>query len=160
MTGICFLLVLGVLFLWAYQLQILEGKELSSLAKEGYTGRFTLTAQRGTIFDRNGRELALSIDVDSIYCYPKRVKDPSKTATLIANALHMKKGGVLKKLQRPRSFVWIKRKVTPEEIIRVRGLNLTGIGFTKEGRRYYPSMETGAHVIGFASQDNKGLEGI
>ncbi len=160
MTGICFLLVLGVLFLRAYQLQILEGKELSSLAKEGYTGRFTLTAQRGTIYDRNGRELALSIDVDSIYCYPKRVKDPSKTATLIANALHMKKGGVLKKLQSPRSFVWIKRKVTPEEIIRVRGLNLTGIGFTKEGRRYYPSMETGAHVIGFASQDNKGLEGI
>ncbi len=159
-TGICFLLVLGVLFLRAYQLQILEGKELSSMAKEDYTGRFTFTAQRGTIFDRNGRELALSIDVGSIYCYPKRVKDPSKTATLIANALHMKKGGVLKKLQSPRSFVWIKRKVTPEEIIRVRGLNLTGIGFTKEGRRYYPSMETGAHVIGFASQDNKGLEGI
>ena len=160
MTGICFLLVLGVLFLRAYQLQILEGKELSSMAKEDYTGRFTLTAQRGTIFDRNGRELALSIDVASIYCYPKRVKDPSKTATLIANALHIKKEGVLKKLQSPRSFVWIKRKVTPEEIIRVRGLNLTGIGFTKEGRRYYPSMETGAHVIGFASQDNKGLEGI
>ncbi|MEE8300613.1 MAG: penicillin-binding transpeptidase domain-containing protein [Desulfatiglandales bacterium] len=159
-TGICFVLVLGVLFLRAYQLQILEGKELSSLAKEGYTGRFTLPAQRGTIFDRNGRELALSIDVDSIYCYPKRVKDPLKAATLIANALHIKKKGVLKKLQSPRSFVWIKRKVTPEEIIRVRGLNLTGIGFTKEGRRYYPSMETGAHVIGFASQDNKGLEGI
>ena len=159
-TGICFLLIFGVLFLRAYQLQILEGKELSSMAKEDYTGRFTLTAQRGTIFDRNGRELALSIDVASIYCYPKRVKDPSKTATLIANALHIKKEGVLKKLQSPRSFVWIKRKVTPEEIIRVRGLNLTGIGFTKEGRRYYPSMETGAHVIGFASQDNKGLEGI
>jgi len=159
-TGICFLLVLGVLCLRAYQLQILEGSKLSSLAKEDYTGRFTLTAQRGTIFDRNGRELALSIDVGSIYCYPKRIKDPLKTAALIASALHIEKRVVVKKLRSLRPFVWIKRKVTPEEIKRVRALNLPGIGFTKESRRYYPCMETGAHIIGFASQDNRGLEGI
>jgi len=66
----------------------------------------------------------------------------------------------LKKLRSSRPFAWIKRKVTPEEINSVRGLHITGIGFTKESRRYYPCMETGAHVIGFASQDNRGLEGI
>ncbi len=159
-TGICFFLVLCIIFLRAYQLQILEGSQLSSLAKEGYTGKFTLASQRGTIFDRNGKELALSIEVYSIYCYPKRVKDKTRTAILIARALDIDKRYVVKKLHDSRSFVWIKRKVTPEEIKRVRELNIAGINFTKESRRYYPCMETGAHVIGFASQDNTGLEGI
>jgi len=159
-TGICILLVLGVIFLRAYQLQILEGSRLSSLAREGYTGRLTFTTQRGTIFDRNGKELAVSIEVGSVYSYPKRVKDKARTATLIARALDIDKRGVLKKLKSSRSFVWIKRKVTPEEINNVRELNLAGIELTRESRRYYPSMETGAHIIGFASQDNKGLEGI
>ncbi len=159
-TGICFLLVFCVVFLRAYQLQILEGARLSSLAREGYTGMRTLTTQRGAIFDRNGNVLALSIEVGSIYGYPKRIKDAPKAATLLASALEMDRMDVLKKLRSSRSFAWIKRKATPEEIKRVRELDLPGIGFTKESRRYYPCMETGAHVIGFASQDNNGLEGI
>ena len=159
-TGICFLLVLGVIFLRAYQLQILDGSKLSSLAKEGYTGRSTFTTQRGTVFDRNGKELAVSIEVGSVCSYPKRVRDKRRTAALIARALDTDKRDVLKKLNSSRSFVWIKRKVTPEEIKRVRDLNLAGVELTKESRRYYPFMEIGAHVIGFASQDNKGLEGI
>jgi cell division protein FtsI (penicillin-binding protein 3) len=159
-TGICFFLVFCVIFLRAYQLQILEGSELSSLAKRGYTGKLILTSQRGTIFDRNGKELALSIDVDSLYCYPKKVKDKRKAATRLARTLDLNKKEVLKKLHSSRSFAWIKRKVTPEEINSVKKLNITGIDFTRESRRYYPCMETGAHVIGFASLDNKGLEGI
>ena len=159
-TGICFLLVLGVIFLRAYQLQILEGGRLSSLAKKGYTGRLIFTTQRGSIFDRNGKELAVSIEVGSVCSYPKMVRDKTRTAALIARALDLDKRDILKKLQSSRSFVWIKRKVTPEEIKRVRELNLTGIELTKESRRYYPCMETGAHVIGFASQDNKGIEGM
>jgi len=159
-TGICFFLVFCLIFLRAYQLQIVKGSQLSSLAKKGYTGKFTLVSQRGTIFDRNGKELALSIEVDSLYCYPKKVKNKKTAATRLARALHLNKRDVLKKLHSSRSFAWIKRKVTPEEINRVQKLNITGIDFTQESRRYYPCMETGAHVIGFASQDNKGLEGI
>jgi cell division protein FtsI (penicillin-binding protein 3) len=160
LTGIFFLIILCIIFLRAYQLQILEGSKLSSLAKEGYTGKLILTSQRGTIFDRDGRELALSIEVCSIYGYPKRIEDKRRTATLIARALNIDKRDVLKKLNSSRSFVWIKRKITPEELKKVRELNLAGIDFTKENRRYYPCMETCAHVIGFASQDNRGLEGI
>ena len=159
-TGICFFLVFCLIFLRAYQLQILKGSQLSSLAKKGYTGKFTLVSQRGTIFDRNGKELALSIEVDSLCCYPKKVKNKKTAATRLARALDLNKREVLKKLHSSRSFAWIKRKVTPEEINRVQKLNITGIDFTKESRRYYPCMETGAHIIGFASQDNKGLEGI
>jgi len=159
-TGICFFLVFCLIFLRAYQLQILKGSQLSSLAKKGYTGKLTLTSQRGTIFDRNGKELALSIEVDSLYCYPKKVKNKRTTATHLAKALDLDKKDVLKKLHSSRPFAWIKRKITPEEINSVKEFNITGIDFTKESRRYYPCMETGAHVIGFANQDNRGIEGI
>jgi len=159
-TGICFFLVFCLIFLRAYQLQILKGSQLSSLAKKGYTGKLTLISQRGTIFDRNGKELALSIEVDSLYCYPEKVQNKKTAATRLARALDLNKRDVLKKLHSSRSFAWIKRKVTPEEINSVKELNITGVDFTKESRRYYPCMESGAHVIGFASQDNKGLEGI
>jgi cell division protein FtsI (penicillin-binding protein 3) len=159
-TGICLMLIFGVILLRAYQLQILEGDRLSSLAREGYTGRFPVTAQRGTIFDRNGKVLALSVDVDSIYCCPERIAKASEAASLLAGVLGMQREDVLKRLKSPGSFVWIKRKVSPDEMKGVRELALSGIGFIKESRRYYPCVETAAHVIGFASQDNEGLEGI
>jgi cell division protein FtsI/penicillin-binding protein 2 len=64
-TGVCFLLALCILFLRAYQLQILEASHLSSLAKKGYAGELTFATQRGTIVDRNGKELAISVEVSS-----------------------------------------------------------------------------------------------
>jgi cell division protein FtsI (penicillin-binding protein 3) len=158
-TGACFVLVLCVIFLRAYQLQILEGKRLSSLAREDYTGSLVLMPQRGTIFDRNGKELAISIDVSSIYAYPKAINNKAKTARLLAKALRINTRHVLERLRSARSFVWVKRKVTPEEIKKVEELKLSGIDFTNESRRYYACKETAAHVIGFASQDNRGLEG-
>ena len=86
-TGVFFVLVLCVIFLRAYQLQILEGKRLSSLAREDYTGSLVLMPQRGTIFDRNGEQLAISVDVSSIYAYPKAIKDKAGTARLLAKTL-------------------------------------------------------------------------
>jgi cell division protein FtsI/penicillin-binding protein 2 len=159
-TGVCFFLALCILFLRAYQLQILEATHLSSLAKKGYAGELTFPTQRGTIVDRNGKELALSVEVSSIYGIPEKIADKEDAATLLSRALSMDVAAVLKRLQSGPSFVWIKRKVTPEEISRVSALNLPGIDFTEESRRYYPCIETVAHVVGFASQDNKGLEGI
>jgi cell division protein FtsI (penicillin-binding protein 3) len=159
-TGVCFLLALCILFLRAYQLQILEASHLSSLAKKGYAGELTFATQRGTIVDRNGKELAISVEVSSIYGIPEQIADKQGAAALLSRALSMDKAEVRKRLQSGTSFVWIKRKVTPEEISRVSALNLTGIDFTEESRRYYPCIETVAHVVGFASQDNEGLEGI
>ena len=158
--GACFFLVFCLIFLRAYQLQILKGSQYSSLAKKEITGETILTSRRGTIFDRNNKELALSIEVDSLYCNPKKIKNKKAVATRLAKALHLNKREVVKKLHSSHSFAWIKRKINPEEIRRVRELAITGIDVIKESRRYYPCMEAGAHVIGFANQDNKGLEGI
>ncbi|MFW6114747.1 MAG: penicillin-binding protein [Thermodesulfobacteriota bacterium] len=160
LTGICFFLAFAVVFLRAYQLQILKANHLSRIAEKGYTGQLTVTPQRGTIFDRTGKELALSIDVNSVCGYPAKIANKRNAATLLGRALAVDRNVLLKKLQANSSFVWIKRKVTPEEISRVSALALPGVEFIMESRRYYPSMETAAHVVGFASQDNKGLEGI
>jgi len=160
MTGVFFFLAFTVIFLRAYQLQILEASHLSSLAEKGYTGELTFTTPRGTIFDRAGNELALSIEVSSIYGYPQKIANNREAATLLAQALSIDRAALLERLQDSRAFVWIKRKVTPEEISRVSALAISGIDFTMESRRYYPCLETAAHVVGFASQDNKGLEGI
>jgi len=159
-TGVFFILAFIVIFLRAYQLQILEASHLSSLAEKGYTGEFTFTAPRGTIFDRAGKELALSIEVPSLYGCPKKIANKPEAATLLARALSIDRAALLERLEDSGSFVWIKRKVTPEEISRTSALAIPGIEFTKESRRYYPCLETAGHVVGFASQDNKGLEGI
>jgi cell division protein FtsI (penicillin-binding protein 3) len=159
-TGVCFFLAFIIIFLRAYQLQIIEASHLSGLAEKGYTGELTFTAQRGTILDRTGKELALSIEVSSIYGYPKKIVNKRKAAKLLSPALSIDRAVLLEKLRGSSSFVWIKRKVTPEEISRVESHAIPGIEFTKENRRYYPCIETVAHVVGFASQDNKGLEGI
>jgi len=160
LTGICFFLAFTVVFLRAYQLQILKANHLSRMAEKGYTGQLTFTPQRGTIFDRTGKELALSIDVNSVYGYPTKIANKRSAATLLSRALSINRAALLKKFQTNSSFVWVKRKVTPEEISRVNSLAVPGVEFTMESRRYYPCMETAAHVVGFASQDNKGLEGI
>jgi cell division protein FtsI (penicillin-binding protein 3) len=160
LTGICFFLAFTVIFLRAYQLQILKANDLSRMAERGYTGELTFTSPRGTIYDRAGEELALSVEVSSVYGYPRKIRDKRNAATLLSRSLSIDRAALLKKFRGRRSFVWIKRKVTPEEMSRVRGLAIPGVEFTMESRRYYPCMETAAHVVGFASQDNKGLEGI
>ncbi|MBW1942171.1 MAG: transpeptidase family protein [Deltaproteobacteria bacterium] len=155
-----FLVGLGVILARAYQLQVLERGRLSSIAQAGYRGVIKLPPKRGTIYDREGRELAVSIEVGSIYAHPKRVKKKRETARLLSKVLHAQQSSILRLLKRKRSFVWIDRKIAPEKIKQVQALELEGIGFTKESRRYYPGREIASHLIGFAGEDNQGLEGL
>lgn len=159
-TASCFFVFFCIIFLRAYQLQIRDAERLSALAKRDYTKKVSFTSQRGLIFDRNGNALAISIEVPSIYCCPRQITQKKGTAAILSQILRIDKEDIVKKFKRNRSFEWIKRKVTPEEISRVKRLNLPGIYFQKESRRYYPYRETCAHVVGFAGEDNNGLEGI
>ncbi len=144
----------------AYQLQVLEKDQLRAIAKAGYTGTIKLPPKRGTIYDRKGHELALSVEVASVYAHPKKVKEKIKTAKKLSKILGEKRYPILKRLSSKRSFVWIKRKVEPAKAEKIKKLGLPGVGITKESRRYYPCREIAAHVIGFAGADNQGLEGL
>lgn len=128
------------------------------------TGEHTKTLQielaRGTIFDSNLKEFAISIEVDSIYAQPNQIKKPYLIAIKLANILGMSSKVIYAKLTSKSSFVWIKRKVSKNQSQRIKELNLKGVGFLKEYKRFYPKRTLLAPLIGFVGLDNKGLEGI
>ena len=122
-----------------------------------------LDPRRGPILDRNGHELAVSVDAESIYAVPQDVADPEHTAAGLARALGLDAAGrkeVLGQLQRNRAFAWVKRKVDPATAREVRELQLDGIGFLTENRRYYPKRELASQVLGYVGTDNVGMSGI
>jgi len=125
------------------------------------------TVQRGSIVDRNGRELAISVPVETVWADPKIVMEN--------NALEMKKhwqaladvlGRDVNKLtariiKNPRKrFVYVERKVSPAMANYIKELKIPGVHLRKESKRYYPSGESSAHVVGFTNVDDKGIEGV
>ncbi len=122
-----------------------------------------LDPRRGPILDREGRALAGSVNVESLYAVPEDGDDPQATAAALARALGLDPAGrreLVAQLQKDRAFVWIERKVDPGTARRVHDLELDGVGFLTEHRRYYPQRELAAHVLGWAGLDNTGMSGI
>lgn len=159
-TATFFLLGFGTLLVRAYQLQVLESDRLRAIARQGYIGTTELPPKRGTIYDREGHELALSVEVASIYSHPKRIKEKAKTAKNLSRILGEREKKILRLLKGQRSFCWIKRRIDPDLARQVMALDLEGVGVITETRRYYPGREIAAHLIGFAGTDNQGLEGL
>ncbi|MCP4668393.1 MAG: penicillin-binding protein [Deltaproteobacteria bacterium] len=154
------LLAMCIVLARAYQLQVVQKDRLLAIARDGYRGSTKLLPKRGAICDRRGHELALSVEVASIYAYPMRIRDKLQTAKKLSRVLDEKKGRLLALLNKKRSFVWIKRKISPEKAERVKALDLEAVGVTTESKRFYPGKEIAAHLIGFAGADNQGLEGL
>lgn len=159
-VAVFFLSGLGVIMARAYQLQVLDRDRLASIALAGYQGIVKLPPKRGTIYDREGHELAASVEVESIYAHPHLVQDKGRAARLLSKILNTKERALLSLLKSDRPFVWIDRKVAPERIRQAKALGIEGVGFTAETRRYYPGKEIAGQVLGFAGEDNQGLEGL
>jgi cell division protein FtsI (penicillin-binding protein 3) len=157
-------LIFGALFFAvgkrAFDLQVTQGDRLKVMAEEQYLREIELPPRRGRILDRNGAELASTADVDSIYCNPRRLPDVRDAARRMARALGMDARDLEKKLAQKRYFAWVKRKVTPDEVTAVRALQLPGVAFTREPRRFYPNRTLAATVMGQAGSDGRGLDGV
>ncbi|MFC1883765.1 penicillin-binding protein [Thermodesulfobacteriota bacterium] len=151
---------LGFALARAYQLQVLEKDKLVSIAKNNYRWIVNIPPRRGAIYDREGNELALSIEVKSVYAHPYKLRDKKKCARLISTILEKDYKAVLVKLKKPKPFVWIERRIDPRKALKVMDLGLEGIGIVSETRRYYPAKQIAAHVIGFSGIDQQGLEGL
>jgi len=119
-----------------------------------------IPVKRGIIFDRRGRELAINLDTESIYCDPAEITSPDKVASALSERLNKKPEIILAKLNTEKRFNWIERKVSIEYAQGIKDLNLRGIGFAPEVKRYYPKGSLASHVIGFVNVDNNGLEGV
>jgi cell division protein FtsI (penicillin-binding protein 3) len=121
----------------------------------------TLAAERGGIFDRTGHDLALSLDRESVYADPRVIKHPAEYAAALAPIVGIDEVQLRTKLSQPDTgFVYLARKVEPDVADAVRRLDLPGVGFVPESKRYYPAGELAAPVLGFVGTDNEGLSGL
>lgn len=144
-----------------YQLQVVRYDHYTGKAERQQQRVVTLDPPRGTIYDAKGRELAVSVQVDSAYAVPPEIDDPEEVARELAKVvpeLDTKK--LLRDLSRDREFVWVARKLDAPVAAAVRKLDLPGIYFLPESKRYYPMRELAAQVLGYVGTDNQGLAGL
>jgi cell division protein FtsI (penicillin-binding protein 3) len=144
----------------ATYVQVFRGSWLSQKAADQYEVSYKSAGKRGTIFDRNLREMAVSIDVESIAAHPAQIESPRKVARSLSKILKMNRRALAKKLYSKKKFVWIKRKVTPKEAEAVKKLDISGLDFIPEHKRFYPNKTLAAQLIGFTNIDDHGLEGL
>jgi len=152
----CFVIVMARMF----QLQVLKKEQLYRLASQQHHVRIPLLPKRGSISDRKGNEMAVSIEVDSVCADPRKIIEPEKTARDLASILKIDPEETRQKLKSRGSFEWIQRQISSNEVEQIRALRLPGIFFLKENKRFYPNGSLAPHVIGFVGLDSRGLEGI
>ncbi len=153
---LAFMLVVGR----AYYLQVVIAPDLHGRADQQRQRVIKLAPQRGSILDRNGDPLALSLDAQSLYADPVLVRDPQQVAAKLAKPLGIKESELVKQLSSKRRFVWLKRKLDPQVAKQIQQLRIPGLQFVTEHKRYYPLASVAAHVVGFTGLDPKGLEGV
>ena len=119
-----------------------------------------LSAARGTIFDRDGRELAITTETASIYALPQLIVDSAATAGAIAGVLELDAGHLARRLSDRDAFTYLARWVEAAQAERIRELDLPGIGVDREPRRTYPAGKLAAPLLGFANIDGQGVRGI
>lgn len=155
-----FIVAWGCVVWRAFELQVLERDQLAEIAeKEGHK-IVSLNAVRGDIYDRSGEKLAVSLELESVFAQPNKLENIRETANRLARIFGLNKKDLIKKMRPDKSFVWIKRQAAPEEVEQVKALDLAGIGYVKESKRFYPNNLLAAHVLGFVGVDNRGLEGL
>jgi cell division protein FtsI (penicillin-binding protein 3) len=159
---------LGAIFLlWCFAicgrliyLQILSYGKFVKQAGHQQQRAIPLTAKRGVIYDRVGRELAMSVLVDSAFAVPTEVKDLPNAISLITRITGEDANVVLADCRAHKTFCWVARKADDETIERIRSLNLQGIHFQKEPKRFYPAHELAAQALGSVGMDDSGQSGI
>ena len=141
-------------------LQIDRHAEFTRRAERQQQRVIELDPPRGTIFDARGRELAVSVEVESAFAVPREVKDVKATAAAVSRLTGVDRAKLERTLSGDREFVWVARKLDPPQARAIRDLELPGLYFLEESKRYYPLREVGAHVLGYVGTDNHGLAGL
>ena len=159
LAGVAFFWMLAVFGRLTY-LQFFRHSDYMSQAIRQQRHTIDIYPKRGVIYDRNMRPLAMSVPVQSAFAVPSEVKDTEMATRLLAGALQMPVAGIREKLEAGSTFVWLKRKLPQAEEVAVRSLNLKGVYFFEENKRYYPKRDMAAHVLGFVDVDEHGLGGI
>ena len=161
------IIVVGVAMLWAFvvflrlgYLQLVRHGDYLLRAQKQQQRTIDITPQRGTIFDRAGHALAMSIQVKSAFAIASELRDQSMAAHLLSGIVNVPEDALLQRFQSSKGFVWISRKLPPEKVEAIQALNLRGVDFQDENQRFYPKRDLASHVLGFVDPDERGLGGI
>ncbi len=162
LVGLAFAVGFVVVTARAVQLQVLQGDRLGGMARDQYLRDLTQKPRRGTITDRNGAVLAGNAEADSVFVDPRTFPAGQRHRDLLrlAKALGLDPKALEKKVAKGARFAWVKRRVSPAEAEQVRAMQLAGVGFVKETRRYYPRRELAGQILGIVGDDGEGLEGV
>ena len=166
-TNLRLYLLAGIFVLWCgvicfrlVYLQVFRYGTFAQRAQHQQQRTEEVSAKRGIIYDRQGRELAMSISVDSVFAVPTEMPNAASTISLIARITKQDPRELIARCEAAKTFCWLARKPEPEISARIQSLNLRGIYFQKESKRYYPKNELAAQVLGYVGMDDKGLSGI
>jgi cell division protein FtsI (penicillin-binding protein 3) len=156
-----------MLLLWCFAicgrlvyLQIFRYGSFAKQAEHQQQRAIPLAAKRGVIYDRAGRELAMSVLVDSAFAVPSETKDLPTAVSLITRITGEDARVVLADCRAHKSFCWLARKADDETIERIKSLNLQGIHFQREPKRFYPNRDLAAQVLGEVGMEDSGQSGI
>jgi cell division protein FtsI (penicillin-binding protein 3) len=171
-------LVCGALVVWValivtklFWLQILRHHEFVEKAQKQQQHTFEVAPRRGVLYDRNLRELAMTVQAQSVYAVPSEIDDKKTTVHALAQIVHTgndtspvdawtSEDQILARVNASRGFAWIARRLSPDAAAQVKALNLKGVYFQKEFQRFYPDNEIAAQVLGYVGVDDNGLGGM
>ena len=158
-------LAIGGKLFW---LQVVQHQAWVSRAAKQQTGGFEVAPRRGVLYDRNLKELAMTILVDSVYAVPSELGENRESAAqMLASIVHAdptdnftSQHQMLARFNASHGFAWVARRVDPETSKRIQELNLKGVYIQKEFKRFYPNNELAAQVLGYVGTDDTGLGGL
>jgi len=143
-----------------FVVQVISGDYYQQKAMDQRMRPVKIDAKRGTIYDRNGKKLAISVNTDALYAVPREIENPKELAQKLAPIVELDENEILRKLTRRTAGEWIKRKLTVEQSRKIRELEAKGITLVPRPQRFYPGGKLAAQVLGIAGVDNQGLEGL
>ncbi|MBI3325033.1 MAG: penicillin-binding protein 2 [Candidatus Omnitrophica bacterium] len=151
---------LGVIWLRCGWLQGVQAGRLARMAKAQHETARGLLAERGTIYDRHGRVLAMSVGIPSVFANPRQMPAKQRAALELAKALGRDPTAIGRRLARDKGFVWIARHINPQIKGRLDPFRRDGVGFVEEPKRIYPQGPSASHIVGSVDIDERGLEGV
>ena len=158
---VLWMLAIGVRLVY---LQVSIHEWLTERAHDQQQGAIEIGFERGQLADREGRQLARSVETESIFVAPDEIQDAVCVGTVLGKALGVDSAGLVRQISEAttakRRFVWIARRVLPEQADKISAFHLDGVHSRKEAKRFYPNGSLAAHVLGFVGLDNAGLGGI
>ncbi len=167
-VALIFCLWTGVIVLRLGWLQVVRHSDFVKRAALQQKRMIDIAPRRGVLYDRNLRELAVTVQVDSIYAVPYELGDNRENASeILASIVHTdpqdrftSQPQMMARFNASRGFAWVARRVDAETADRVRALNLKGVYFQKEFKRFYPNKDLAAQVLGYVGTDDLGLGGL